>query len=258
MKEKHLSLWWEQTVEAPYVAVRSLVSSAQIERFKPISHLAVGYCSANFNPLLPQSQGTAFRYLVLGEKDPVQEVDPSDPAASQWVGGLVRNQPVEVIALLDISFSFTSIPARFQKLFDSDHVPFRKDSNKAVRVICGSFEDLKNDIVKTPQVTLLDVVLKQGGTFNYQVAPQQHCFLYGLGGKLHLGTPSEKGLVCGVDELIWTGKRTVTVRARCEGGRFLMGCLPSMGDRPKQKGAYQLEKLPPLDFVAQTSKQEEP
>ena len=256
MKAKHLSLWWEQPVKSPYVAVRSLVPSAQGGSSWPFSRLTVGYCSARFNPLLPQREETAFRYLVLGEKDPVQEVDPSDPATSQWVGGLVLNQPVEIIPLLDISFSFEkSISERPPKLFDSDHVPLHKDSNRAVRVICGSFEDLKNDIVSEAPVTLLDVVLKQGGTFNWDLATGEHCFIYVLGGKIHLGTPAEKGPVCQVDQLVMAAKPTVTVRVWCEGGRFLIGRLPGANNHLPATG-YQVEELPPLHFAIENTKEE--
>ncbi len=243
-----LSSWWEEKTQHPYVAKRSLIAPAHADKFAPFTHFIVYYCGADFSPPQIPLQGAELGYLIQGEKEPpnAPDQDPWVPRAEQLldvVGGALRQDPVEIIPVLYVSMGFGK--QNTTRSFSSDQVPINEDANRTVRVVCGQFENAVHPVAAPQQVTVLDVVLPQGGKFTWNLPANQQAFIYVVGGNVQIGTQASLAN-CRADTLVWaTGKR-ICISAACAGGRFLVGTVPCIS-KPNAQESYVQEILPDLD-----------
>lgn len=247
---KHtLSAWWEQTPKHGYVAKRSLVVPGAAEKFAPLTHFIVYYCGADFTPEQVTRQLSGLTYCIIGEKEP-----PNAPPDGPWmdraeeladiVGGAIRQDEPEIIPILYVQLGFEGF--RGSREFTSDQVPLSEDDNRRVRVLAGQFENVAHSVPVPSGVTMLDVVLKQGGTFEWQLPPGQRAGIYVIGGQVQVGK-HEPSIKCRADSLVWATGKQAYVTAACAGGRFLLFTVP--GGQTKHAEAYVQEVLPVLDQI---------
>lgn len=247
MKQK-LSAWWEERPERAYVAKRSLVVPGQIGKFAPLTRFIVYYCGANFTPQKAGLKQAGITYLINGEKDP-----PNAQADGPWmsraeelvdfVGGAIRQEDAEIIPVLYVAMSFEDTLGTLE--FSSDQVPLSEDANRVVRVVCGQFENVAHSV--PAPVTVLDVVLAQGGEFTWRLPPNKRAFIYVVSGNVRIG--KEETLAnCRADTLVWAVGKNIRVTTECSGGRLLVVTLPSLQEAKKQE-AYVQEILPDLDKI---------
>ena len=153
------------------------------------------------------------------------------------------NWTVYIIPVLYVSMGFGKQDTT--RSFSSDQVPINEDANRTVRVVCGQFENAVHPVAAPRQVTVLDVVLPQGGNFTWNLPADQQAFIYVVGGNVQIGT-QESLANCRADTLVWaTGKR-ICISAACAGGRFLIGTVPCTS-KPNAQESYVQEILPDLD-----------
>ena len=162
------------------------------------------------------------------------------------VGGAIRQEEPEIIPVLYVSMGFENETQALQ--FSSDQVPLTEDANRTVRVVCGQFKNVAHSVPAPRDVTVLDVVLMQGGIFTWKLPPNQHAFIYVVSGNVQIGK-EEQLANCRADTLVWSTGRNIRVRADCSGGRLLVVAMPSPQEVLKQE-AYVQEVLPELDRVA--------
>lgn len=245
--KKKLSSWWEEKTDKAYVAKRSLVAPEQAEKFAPFTRFIVYYCGADFAPQRIETPAAGLTYLIQGEKEPPNALEDS-PWTRQaedlvnMVGGVIRQEVPEIIPVLYISMGFDKQEKALS--FSSDQVPLSEDANRTVRVVCGQFENVAHNIPVPKGVTVLDVVLNQGGNFTWSLPGNQQAFVYVLSGSVQMGT-EEQLADCRADTLVWVRGKQLYVSAACSGGRFLIGTLPS-AQKPHAREVYVQEILPDL------------
>ena len=246
--KRNLLAWWEEKPSRGYVAKRSLVTSGQEERFFPFTQFTIYYCGEDFTPRSVPQAPASITYLINGEKESpdAPEDNPQMHQAKslvELVGGAIRQEVPQIIPVLYVSMRFADEHKSLE--ISSDQVPLSEDENRTVRVLCGQFENVAHSISAPKGVTILDVVLRQGGTFSWRVPAGQNAFIYVVGGEVQIG--QEKSLArCHADTLVWAYGRQIEVMAECLGGRFLVATLPvSQTDALQEK--YVQEVLPDLD-----------
>ena len=247
MKQK-LSSWWEKQPKRTYVAKRSLVIPGQTDKFASFTRFIVYYCGADFSPQKAERKQAGITYLINGEKEPLnpQEDSPWMVNAEEvvdFVGGVIRQEEAEVIPVLYVSMGFEDTLGSLE--FSSDQVPLSEDANRTVRVVCGQFENVAHSVSAPRDITVLDVVLTQGGKFTWKLPPNQRAFIYVVSGNVRMG--KEENLSnCRADTLVWAVGKKIRVTAACSGGRLLVVTIPSK-QVAKEQEAYVQEILPDLD-----------
>lgn len=247
MKNK-LSSWWEENTNQPYVARRSLVTPERSEKFAPLTHFIVYYCGANFAPQHIESKNAGLAYLVQGEKEPVNALEDSPwvryaDEMIEMVGGAIRQDVPEIIPVLYVSLGFSTLNK--QLAFSSDQVPLSEDANRTVRVLCGQFENVSHSVPTPKDVSVLDVVLAQGGKFVWSLPSHQQAFVYVVSGKVNIGNPNATS-ECYADSLIWVNGKQIEVSTQCAGGRFFVVTLPKDSQEHASQD-YVQEVLPDLE-----------
>lgn len=248
--KQNLSAWWEENPSRGYVAKRSLVTCGKEEEFFPFAQFTIYYCGEDFTPQSVKQEPADITYLINGEKES-PDAPEDNPQMHQaqtlvdWVGGAIRQEVPQIIPVLYVSMRFKE-PGKNVELFN-DQVPLSEDENRTVRVLCGQFANVTHNIPAPRGITLLDVVLNQGGTFSWRLPPDQKAFIYVIGGEVQIG--QEKSLArCRADTLVWVYGRRMEVTAECLGGRFLVATLPALQtDALPEK--YVQEVLPDLEQV---------
>ncbi len=250
MTPEKLTDWWRAEINAPFVAMRHLVDKKHPKRLAPFVRFDVGYCSTSHVPLdLSSAPGYArVQYTVRGELE--QEIDsPKMHLTPQQlmekttlVGGWLRSKKPELANVLEVAFTLpVGNRAEVALQVHSDGVPLRQDADKAVRVLCGCYEDVQ--VHPEWGVSVLDVVLTQGGCFKAVVPPGKRGVVYTMCGTVWL---QEKGPLT-LDHLVWI-KHNLLATARCTGGRFLWVLLPG---RLPGKANERAERLSPLYISAE-------
>lgn len=247
MKQK-LSSWWEEKPTRAYVAKRSLVTPEQTGKFAPFTRFIVYYCGADFDPQKAERKQAGITYLINGEKEPpnAQEDSPWMVRAEElvsFVGGVIRQEEAEIIPVLYVSLGFEDTLGALE--FSSDQVPVNEDANRTVRVVCGQFENVAHSVPVPQDVTVLDVVLSQGGKFAWKLPPKQRAFIYIVSGNVRIGQ-EETLSSCRTDTLVWAVGKNIHVTTECSGGRLLVVTVPS-SQEVKEQEAYVQEILPDLD-----------
>ena len=247
MKQK-LSSWWEEQPERAYVAKRSLLIPGQTDKFAPFTRFIVYYCGADFSPQKAERKQAGITYLINGEKEPLnpQEDNPWMVHAEEvadFVGGAIRQEDAEVIPVLYVSMGFEDTIGSLE--FSSDQVPLSEDANRTVRVVCGQFENIANSVPAPRDITVLDVVLSQGGEFTWKLPSNQRAFIYVVSGNVRIGKEETLSSTC-ADTLVWALGKNIRVTTECSGGRLLVVAVPSE-QVAKEQGAYVQEMLPDLD-----------
>ena len=248
--KKKLSSWWEEKTGKAYVAKRSLVMSERAEKFAPFTRFIIYYCSADFTAQKVEAPSAGLTYLIQGEKEP-----PNALGDSPWtrrteelmglVGGAIRQDVAQIIPVLYISMEFDQQVKALS--FSSDQVPLSEDENRTVRVVCGQFENVAHNVPVPEEVTVLDVVLNQGGNFTWRLPERQQAFVYVLSGSVQIGREEQLDN-CRADTLVWVKGKQLYVSAACSGGRFIVGTLPS-AQKPHAQEVYVQEILPDLDHA---------
>lgn len=248
MKQK-LSSWWEQESSTAYVAKRALVCAQSNKQFAPFTHFIVYYCGANFTPQRVAQSRAELTYLINGEKDVpnVQEESPWMYQAEKLIdvlGGAIRPEEVEIIPVLYVAMGFEGQTGRWE--FSSDQVPQSENADRTVRVVCGQFENVAHSVPVPPGVTVLDVVLNQGGKFSWQLPANCRAGVYVVSGAVQIGSDvSLKN--CRADTLVWAQGKRINITAQCAGGRLLIFTVPA--EKATEQEVYVQEILPELEQV---------
>ncbi len=248
--KRELSSWWEESPGRAYVAKRNLVSPGATDKFAPLSHFIVYYCSVDFMPQWVEPKQAGVTYLVTEEKQLLNAQEDNSWLHQAHnmldvVGGAIRQDEEEIIPVLYASVGFNQATDVVE--LSRDAVPISEDANRIVRVVYGQFENVVHSVPVPPGCTLLDVVLKQGGVFTWKLLPNQQAFLYVVSGAVDFG---KNGALsdCRADTLVWARGRNIYASAQCEGGRFFVGTLPAKNPSAQQE-VYVQEVLPDLDLV---------
>lgn len=247
MKPK-LSAWWEDQDARYYVAKRSLITLGQTEKFAPLTRFIIYYCGARFSPEKVESNLVGLKYLIEGEKEPfnAMEDNPWSGRAEQLiglVGGAIRQEEPEIIPILYVSMAFAGEHKTLE--FTSDQVPISENANHIVRVICGKYKNVAHIVSSPKDVTVLDIVINQGGNFTWQLPLGCRGFIYVISGNVQIGK-KESFSNCQADTLVWAIGKLVHVTAACAGGRFLLVTLPNSSVATQQE-EYVQEVLPILE-----------
>ena len=251
--KKKLSLWWEEFSKRGYIARRRLSGIFGNDSAAFLEQITIYYCGANFIPecvRAAHSVPVTFSYLINGEKEPpnAPEDSPWTQASMQLVGGGLRTGSPEIIPVVYITVSLhgkqpTSVPE-----YTSDQVPLVQNKNRTVRVVAGQFESANHPVVTGGAVTILDVVLTQGGNFSWHAPSQHQVFMYVLGGKVNFGK-DDVFPACGVDTLVTAGGKEIYASAQCAGGRLLVIAFPRINVDYPIHAAYTNIELGNLDQV---------
>ena len=251
--KKRLSVWWEQTSSRGYIAKRRLVEPAWQEQVVPLEQLIVYYCGRNFTPKSVSSQEVppTFVYLINGEKEP-----PNAPEDSPWarerthfVGGVLRTDELEIIPILYLAVYFSGQKgSKTVREYTSDQVPLVQNKSRTVRVVAGQFENAIHPVMADVPITLLDVVLNQGGEFSWQIPQGYKSLVYVMSGVVHFGT---KNVLqnCVADTLVTVKGKSLYATAQCAGGRFLVIATRQEGARLSTQEAYEKVALHNLEQV---------
>lgn len=251
--KKRLSAWWEQTANRGYIAKRKLVEPAWQTQVAPIEQIVVYYCGANFasSCVIDAKQLPTFAYLVNGEKEPpnAPEDSPWNRAVANQVGGVLRPDIPEIIPVFYVTFRVAGQETpKAVREYTSDQVPLVQNKSRTVRVIAGQFESAIHPVVTEAEITLLDVVLNQGGEFSWQVPRGYWALAYVLGGAVNFG---RKDVLknCFADTLVAVKGRSLYASAQCAGGRMLVVAAKQAGTKLPVHEAYEQVVLSDLDQV---------
>ena len=246
-----LSMWWREDPARGYVARRVLIGPEHKLIEAPFSHFEVYYCGAGFSTLRVAAHAQPeSSYLIVGEKEPLDEEAESPwtrKRALELMGGVLRHDKPKIIPVLYVSMG--ALEKQKTVELTSDTVPMMHNAHYSVRVISGAFEKQHfSPFGQTPQITLLDVVLNQGGEFNWQVPAGQQVYVYVIAGQVSFG-PRDQVPNCLPDTLVLVKGSTLYATAQCAGGRFLAIAAPHKGALPGTRAGYKQIALPMLDQV---------
>ena len=251
--KKRLSTWWEQTANRGYIAKRKLVAPAWQAQVAPLEQMTVYYCGANATPQNFTHRGplSTFAYLINGEKQApnAPEDSPWTRAAANQIGGALRTDHPEIIPVLYLTVHLRGQEKpQMLREYTSDQVPLVQNPNRTVRVIAGQFEGASHPIATEAALTLLDVVLTQGGEFTWQIPQGYRAFVYVMGGVVNFGK-KEVLSNCFADTLVAVKARRIYASAQCAGGRFLVVAVGQEGTKLPAQEAYEKVALSALDQV---------